>query len=136
MFSLFPSIFAWNSPQLISQIDTQSQVDHVRIAGFSSVTLPLIDGRVLKYLSSLRDLLGLDTTKEEKSDDSHQLVTLIDNVQVTCLGVALRALALPSIRLAITSVEAATTAEMIEHVRKCAIRTLPTLMLDIFKAWL
>lgn len=77
----------------------------------------------------------MDRGSDDRTDE-RLLVSLSDHVHLSCLGVALPVLTLPSIRLKITPIEAATVTELSEHVRKCGIRTLPTLLLDIIKAWL
>lgn len=106
----------------------------------------MVDQRVFDCLTVFRALMsavlaedGDDEPAAERDDGSkvgqqspaRSLVT--GSTVVTCGGVKLYGMSLPSIRVDVTSAEFGSGMEFVDHVRKCALRTLPSLVLDILR---
>ncbi len=109
------------------------------VLGLPSISLPLVDHRALDCFRSLHALIcnileeGGDGEVADAHDDgfgaNHQTSTslaLVNDVPVACGGVKLAALSLSPIRVVINATQAASGGEFIEHVRNCALRTLPS----------
>jgi hypothetical protein len=116
------------------------------VLGLSSISLPLVDHRALDCLTSfyglLSALLGDGGDGELATDDAggqqqSTSLALVTDLSVTCGGVKLASLSLPSISVVINSIQVASGGELVEHVLNCAFRTLPSvaasLALDFLK---